>query len=59
MFDAITQLRPYGVDSCTGTNRTDKKGDNVRFKKDPEKVRHFITEAKRADTFLLKQEPGT
>jgi phosphoribosylanthranilate isomerase len=40
--DGIRQTRPAGVDSCTGTNALDENGGAVRFRKDPEKVRHLI-----------------
>ncbi len=40
--DGIKHVRPAGVDSCTGTNASDKEGNPVRFKKDIEKVKRFI-----------------
>lgn len=52
VFDAIVQLRPAGVDSCTRTNAQDRKGCPVRFKKDMKKVRRLVEEARRADAFL-------
>ncbi len=43
VFDGIMQTYPAGVDSCTGTNVIDKNGLPVRFKKDFEKVRKFVS----------------
>ena len=40
--DGIRQTRPAGVDSCTGTNALDENGGAVRFRKDPDKVRHLL-----------------
>ncbi len=41
--DAILAVSPSGVDSCSATNAQDAMGNNIRFKKDLEKVRRFIT----------------
>lgn len=40
--DGIAQVGPWGVDSCTLTNRVDAKGCPIRFKKDPDKVRAMV-----------------
>jgi phosphoribosylanthranilate isomerase len=48
VFDAIKKVRPFGVDSCTRTNAHDANGKPIRFKKDPEKVRQFVTAARKA-----------
>ena len=48
-FDGIMQVMPAGVDSCTGTNALDSKGCSIRFKKDLEKVKHMVDEARRAE----------
>ena len=45
--DAISAVRPAGVDSCTHTNAVDENGQPVRFKKDMEKVARFVAEARR------------
>ncbi len=42
-----TSVRPAGVDSCTLTNAADPAGTPIRFRKDVEKVRCFIAEARR------------
>jgi phosphoribosylanthranilate isomerase len=52
VFDAIKRVRPFGVDSCTRTNARDAYGKPIRFKKDPEKVRQFVTAARKAASSL-------
>jgi phosphoribosylanthranilate isomerase len=52
VFDGIMQVMPAGVDSCTGTNALDSKGRSIRFKKDLEKVKHMVNEARRAERIL-------
>jgi phosphoribosylanthranilate isomerase len=49
VFDGIVQVMPAGVDSCTGTNALDPEGRSIRFKKDLEKVKHMLDEARRAE----------
>jgi phosphoribosylanthranilate isomerase len=49
VFDGIVQVMPAGVDSCTGTNALDPEGRSIRFKKDLEKVKHMVDEARRAE----------
>jgi len=49
VYNAIRATRPKGVDSCTGTNKQDKRGKPVRFKKDLEKVKRFVEEVRRAE----------
>ncbi|MDL1967575.1 MAG: hypothetical protein LWW97_03265 [Deltaproteobacteria bacterium] len=49
VFDGITRVCPAGVDSCTGTNSLDFKGNPIRFQKDLEKVRRFVEETRRAE----------
>jgi phosphoribosylanthranilate isomerase len=49
VFEAILEVLPAGADSCTLTNRVDHKGRPVRFKKDFQKVKRFVEEARRAD----------
>ncbi len=51
-FDAVTTLRPWGIDSCTKTNAVDQNGQPVRFKKDIKKVQALIAEVRRADAFF-------
>ena len=52
VYDGILNVRPAGVDSCTRTNAIDEKGDPIRFKKDPEKVRRFVKETRKAEKHL-------
>jgi phosphoribosylanthranilate isomerase len=42
VIDGIKTVEPFGVDSCTQTNRTDKDGVTIRFKKDMDKVKLFM-----------------
>jgi len=49
VFDGILQVRPAGVDSCTGTNAVNREGDSIRFKKDLGKVKRFVDEVRRAE----------
>jgi phosphoribosylanthranilate isomerase len=49
-YEGILAVKPAGVDSCTHTNLTDNKGNAIRFKKDPDKVRQLIDAVKRAET---------
>lgn len=48
VFAAVRRVKPWGVDSCTMTNAVDDGGRPVRFRKDLEKVRLFLDEARRA-----------
>ncbi len=45
---AVEAVRPAGVDSCTLTNAVDAGGKPVRFRKDEEKVRRFVRQARSA-----------
>ena len=49
VYDGAMSIRPAGVDSCTQTNFFDKNGKSVRFKKDIEKVKRFVSETRRAE----------
>ncbi len=51
-FDAVTRLRPAGIDSCTRTNARDPLGRPVRFRKDLERVRRLLDEVERAEEGL-------
>ena len=57
VFDGIVQVKPAGVDSCTGTNALDAGGKAIRFQKDWTKVRRFADETERAQVYL-EQRPG-
>jgi phosphoribosylanthranilate isomerase len=45
--DGIEKTRPAGVDSCTLTNAVDTKGESIRFRKDPVKVRALVQKARK------------
>lgn len=47
----IGTVRPAGVDSCTLTNAVDEFGRPIRFRKDAEKVRRFVAEARCKQSF--------
>ena len=49
VFAGIRQVRPAGVDSCTETNARNPDGSFIRFKKDPQRVKEFIEEVRRAE----------
>lgn len=48
-YDAVLEVHPAGIDSCTNTNARDEHGQPIRFKKDPEKVATMISEAQKAE----------
>jgi len=52
VFDAVTEVLPFGADSCTQTNQVDASGRPTRFKKDFEKVEKFVKEIRRAEAAL-------
>jgi phosphoribosylanthranilate isomerase len=56
VFDGLLQVMPAGADSCTGTNRRDQKGKLLRFQKDTEKLRKFVSEVKRAQQALCGRQ---
>ena len=45
--ESLSQVRPAGVDSCTGTNAINDSGQPMRFKKDPEKVKQLVETVRR------------
>jgi phosphoribosylanthranilate isomerase len=47
-YDAVTAVRPAGIDSCTNTNAVDAQGHPIRFQKDGNKVKTMIQAARRA-----------
>ncbi len=47
--DVMVKVEPAGADSCTQTNKRDKEGNPVRFKKDFERVKKFVQEVRRAE----------
>lgn len=47
--DAVLKVKPFGVDSCTATNLQTSTGEYIRFQKDPEKVRQFVTAVRAAE----------
>lgn len=53
VYEAVMAVRPFGVDSCTGTNVVDSSQRPVRFKKDHDKVKAFVREVRRAEKDLF------
>jgi phosphoribosylanthranilate isomerase len=49
VYDGVLKVRPAGVDSCTLTNARNNHGAPVRFKKDPEKVKHLVMAVQNAE----------
>jgi len=49
VYAGIRRVLPAGVDSCTETNARKPDGSFIRFKKDPERVKKFIDEVRRAE----------
>ncbi len=49
VYEAMMEASPAGADSCTQTNKLDKNGNPVRFKKDFVKVKQFVDEVRRAE----------
>ncbi len=54
VYDGALAITPAGVDSCTQTNFFDENGKSVRFKKDINKVKRFVSETRRAEKELNK-----
>ena len=49
VYDALLKVLPAGADSCTQTNLVDESGNAIRFKKDFNKVKKFVSEVRRAE----------
>lgn len=54
VFDAIETVKPYGVDSCTGTNLRDGRDRPIRFRKDMHRVAMMVAETRRAGRKLAQ-----
>ena len=52
VFEAVTRVKPAGIDSCTRTNARDNKGRPIRFQKDFDRVRRLLDEVSRAEESL-------
>lgn len=50
----IRRVQPYGVDSCTCTNKRDREGKPIRFKKDVLRVRELVAEAGRTNETIRR-----
>jgi phosphoribosylanthranilate isomerase len=49
VFKGVVDTEPAGVDSCTGTNALDEKGQPIRFQKDIGKVKQLVEGVRRAE----------
>ncbi|MFH1480287.1 MAG: hypothetical protein ABIG67_03385 [Pseudomonadota bacterium] len=49
VYSALMAVGPAGADSCTNTNKLDRKGNPIRFKKDFGRVKKFVEEVRRAE----------
>ena len=49
VYEGLLEVDPAGADSCTLTNKRDKKGNPIRFEKDFERVKRFVQEVRRAE----------
>ncbi|MBN1930111.1 MAG: hypothetical protein JW786_00695 [Desulfobacterales bacterium] len=52
VYEGIMRVRPAGVDSCTLTNSLDAQGRPIRFKKDFDRVKRFVDEARKAERMI-------
>lgn len=50
VMEGLKRVRPYGVDSCTGTNAVDGEGRPIRFRKDIDRVKQLVAAVRRATT---------
>jgi len=48
VYQAILKVKPFGVDTCTQTNKRDARGQVIRFVKDFERLKLFIEQARKA-----------
>ncbi len=49
VYEGLMEVAPAGADSCTQTNKRDKKGNPIRFEKDFESVKRFVKQVRRAE----------
>jgi phosphoribosylanthranilate isomerase len=49
VYEALKEVVPAGADSCTQTNKVDKAGNPMRFRKDFERVEAFIEQVRKAE----------
>jgi phosphoribosylanthranilate isomerase len=52
VYEAIMEVRPFGVDSCTRTNAVDGDRRPIRFRKDKNAVRAFVKAVRQAEIDL-------
>jgi phosphoribosylanthranilate isomerase len=61
VVEGLRQVRPAGVDSCTGTNARDSYGRPIRFKKDPARVKRLVDAVRGFEAGLVLDDlrPGS
>ncbi|MFZ1954347.1 MAG: hypothetical protein WAU34_02565 [Desulfobacterales bacterium] len=59
VVEGLRQVRPAGVDSCTGTNARDSIGHPIRFKKDPARVKRLVDAVREFEAGLLSDDLRT
>ncbi|MGD8950770.1 MAG: hypothetical protein PVI34_05260 [Desulfobacterales bacterium] len=61
VVEGLRQVRPAGVDSCTGTNARDRYGHPIRFKKDPVRVKRLVDAVREFESGLQLDDlrPGS
>ena len=61
VVEGLRQVRPAGVDSCTGTNARDSYGQPIRFQKDPARVKRLVEAVREFKSGLLLDDlrPGS
>jgi phosphoribosylanthranilate isomerase len=52
VHEALVKVGPAGADSCTQTNKRDKEGNPVRFKKDFKRVKKFVQEIRMTENLI-------
>ena len=61
VVEGLRQVRPGGVDSCTGTNARDSYGHPIRFKKDTARVKRLVDAVRGFEAGLVLDDlrPGS
>ena len=59
VYEAVMEVRPFGVDSCTRTNAVDGEGRPIRFRKDTNAVRAFVEAVRQAEVDLSSGDNET
>jgi phosphoribosylanthranilate isomerase len=52
VYDAISRVKPAGIDSCMQTNARDLRGKPIRFRKDMDRVRRLLEEVRKVEEII-------